>query len=578
MTPIEQTAQVNMGSEKQTAVIEKMRIAPEKTKWLDIQIERASEWFSSILVKESRQALKSRQFLWTFFLMLITVATWTLFALSYFYSELSGDSVAPGPFLLSGYWMILGFPLAIIIPYSAHRSLAAEMEDGTLQLVSITTMRPYQIISGKLGSACLQMITYLSVIAPCIVFTYLLRGVDLIQVFLGFSIAITGCIFLSIAGLLLATVSRNRLIGLVISILMVLGLGLAYWLWIVYSFTSTFFGSGMRSALYDPAAQMALWVCFGTAITTAAVFFTAACSQIAFEAENRSTAIRIALLVQQTFALGLVVSAVVFQTVPNDAYWIFAMWYGHYWLLLGSMLVSVPNNMSRRVRRRLPAKIWSKGLFSLLMPGPGRGYLFAVANLIACFLSFCCLVFFGDILLTLVGPNGGVNGSIFPQAITKPFQTIFSIYTATLYPIFFLTVVFLLVRLRKKRQPNSSPIMGALIAGILVAFSAILGFVLQFNILPYSNSDYTIFQALNWYTTTDESFSAMYSEATVAILFMSVFTAGLVFVAFRIAGRELLIGELAVPKRVQEDIKENKKIQLAPGESIDEIFAAPREE
>lgn len=91
MTPIEQTAQVNMGSEKQTAVIEKMRIAPEKTKWLDIQIERASEWFSSILVKESRQALKSRQFLWTFFLMLITVATWTLFALSYFYSELSGD-------------------------------------------------------------------------------------------------------------------------------------------------------------------------------------------------------------------------------------------------------------------------------------------------------------------------------------------------------------------------------------------------------------------------------------------------------------------------------------------------------
>ena len=145
--------------------------------------------------------------------------------------------------------MILGFPLAIIIPYSAYRSLAREFEDGTLQMVSITTLRPYQIICGKLGSAMLQMITYMSVIAPCIVFTYMLRGVDLYQVMLGFSIAVIGCVSLCIVGLFLAGAARTRVLGLVVSLLMVIGLLLAYYMWCVYSWASTFFGSSMTLSL-----------------------------------------------------------------------------------------------------------------------------------------------------------------------------------------------------------------------------------------------------------------------------------------------------------------------------------------
>jgi len=36
--------------------------------------------------------------------------------------------------------------------------------------------RARQIISGKLGSAALQVLVYLSALAPCLAFTYLLRG------------------------------------------------------------------------------------------------------------------------------------------------------------------------------------------------------------------------------------------------------------------------------------------------------------------------------------------------------------------------------------------------------------------
>ena len=43
--------------------------------------------------------------------------------------------------------------------------------------------------SGKLGSAILQMMVYYSALAPCIAFTYLLRGIDIITIglFLAYS-------------------------------------------------------------------------------------------------------------------------------------------------------------------------------------------------------------------------------------------------------------------------------------------------------------------------------------------------------------------------------------------------------
>ena len=45
------------------------------------------------------------------------------------------------PLMMSGYYCILAFPLLVIVPFSAFRSLAAEREDGTYELLSITTRR-----------------------------------------------------------------------------------------------------------------------------------------------------------------------------------------------------------------------------------------------------------------------------------------------------------------------------------------------------------------------------------------------------------------------------------------------------
>ena len=120
-----------------TQQVERSKISSEKSHWFERFNETCSEWCSSILVKETRQALKSRQFIWTYIVLLVCVGVWTVIGLTF-----SGNSYQIGPTLLIGFFMILGFPLAVIIPFSAYRSLAREFEDGTISLISITTMKP----------------------------------------------------------------------------------------------------------------------------------------------------------------------------------------------------------------------------------------------------------------------------------------------------------------------------------------------------------------------------------------------------------------------------------------------------
>ena len=101
-------------------------------------------------------------------------------------------------------------PLLIVVPYAAFRSLAAEREDGTYELLSITTLTARQIVLGKLGSAILQMMVYYSALAPCIAFTYLLRGIDIITIGLFLTYTFLASLLLSIFGLMMATVTQAR--------------------------------------------------------------------------------------------------------------------------------------------------------------------------------------------------------------------------------------------------------------------------------------------------------------------------------------------------------------------------------
>ena len=558
--------------------LSKSHLVHEPDHWLARAVDFASRFCSSILIKETRQAIKSRQFLLTYLALLLVCAIWAIAGLSIniYRSEV-------GPEILAGFFLIMGIPLGVIVPFSAYRSLTREFEDGTIQLVSITTMRPWQIVAGKLGSALLQMLVYLSVLAPCIAFTYLLRGIGINQIVIGTTICVAGSICLTVVGLFLAGTTRSGALNIFMSVVFVVALAGVYLLWI--SIVSELTNGRMISgdAFWEDEGPIILFGFIAFFGSTALLLFLSAASQISFPSENRSTATRVMMLIQQVlfFAwfIGMMLSNASNQSYSDEMPIVVGFIYGHYWLLMGFLMSGESFPLSQRVRRSLPTTFLGKSFFSLFMPGPGRGFLFSVANVVACTIAGCLflLTMFWGNPITLISFAGGAGQPIaaFDYQVLEGCLTLLG---TCVYICWFLAVVYLVMVFRRRwpsvRASKINSLIALLAGVILIVSCCLTGYWLQLNLLGHDN--YSMLQLFNWHWTTVEMADNSLTEAFAAASLFAMFAAPVIAVAIAIASRELLVEPTSTPERVIEDHAPPED-QLPPGESIDEIFAAPRE-
>lgn len=345
---------------------------------LNAWLENASDFLNPILVKETRQALKSQQFALWFMLLLgacwvVTIGGVALIGPSVYYA-------ATGGMLYRAYFVILAFPLLVVVPFSAFRSLSAEQEENTRDLLMVSALSPRQIINGKLGSALLQMLVYLSAIAPCLAFTYLLRGIDLITVVLLPVCALVLSLTLSMMGLLLASLSKQRFAQVLFSVLMI---GFLFWSF----YWSTYVAFEIIDDGYRIFADEDFWIgalaTLNLFVTFFAMIYFAAVGLNTFIAANRSTPLRVMMFIQQAcfmgwMAWGWVVSKGELGILAGGIVVL-----GLYWFAMGSLLTGEMPVLSNRVRRGLPSTAVGRMLFTWFNPGPGTGYFFSLANLIA---------------------------------------------------------------------------------------------------------------------------------------------------------------------------------------------------
>jgi hypothetical protein len=349
---------------------------------VEAALTKFSEYLNPILVKETRQALKSKQFVITFTLLLLFGWAWSLIYLAFQYANLgNGIFYAPhGMPMLLGYYWVLSFPLLVIVPFTAFRSLSAEREDGTYELVAITTLTPRQIIGGKLGSAVLQMLVYLSALTPCMAFTYSLRGVDLIIIGMVTGYLFLASVFLSVIGLCYATVTSVRHWQMVLGVIFILQLVL------VFIFGGSITSGVILESPAIPYRESWFWG-LNFLIATALVgysllFYLAAMARITFPSDNRSTKLRVAMLGLQVAATGWFLW---FWIVEQEIGFIFTLlaWSALHWWLMGGLMVGESPDISPRVRRGLPATFLGRMLLTWFNPGPGTGYMFMVGNALA---------------------------------------------------------------------------------------------------------------------------------------------------------------------------------------------------
>ncbi len=514
-------------------------------------LETAGERLNPILVKETRQALKSRQFVITFFFLLIAGLIWSLAGVA-----LMGPEVhygARGAEVFWGYYVILAFPLLIIVPFGAFRSLAVEQEDRTYELLSITALNPRQIVSGKLGSAVMQMTVYLSAIAPCLAFTYMLRGIDFPTILFMVFYAVVGSLSLSVIALVAGTLTREKHWQVVVSVLLIIGLFNVFLIYVTQFVALVLYFGAL--AFDEPV----FWQVNAAIVTAVASFcllaFYAAVGQITFASDNRSTRLRVIMVLQHVLFTGWMAWAVVVE----PAYQIvitYLMVLGFYWYFVGALMSGEWPQLSTRVKRQLPQTSLGRVLFTWFNPGPGTGYVFAVCGIAAGFL----IVLVGGYLQETVAWRNSRPWS------GNEFSSVLVVGTlATAYVTIYLGTGLLIIRGFRRLFP-SGLILGALIQVSLAAVGIIAPLVIQSSTSSWSLDQYSLIQMPNPFWTLVRVVDSSALPAETPTLMIALPLLALLVFALNLPGvaREVRHVRVARPSRVAEEDAELMPVVASP--------------
>lgn len=508
--------------------------SPFARRWweaLDDLLFQLGDRLNPILVKETRQALKSRQFTASFWLVLLFAAGWSFIGISILMPRVY--YMPAGRFMLGGYFFILCVPLLLVVPFSAFRSLAAEREDGTYELLSITTLSSGRIVMGKLGSALMQMLVYYAALAPCIAFTYLLRGLDIGSI----AVLLVGTFLVSVLfsgiGLVFAGAAKSRqwqaLTSVVLLLLLIPG--------------SFFWGFWMMMAVYESVLRLnslETWCVIGFTLTIYATFLAlillVAAAQNAFASDNRSTRIRIVLLVQTVLFTAWMVFFWVWTAQEEFAVAILTI-AGIAWTLYGALLTGEVAELSPRACRDLPQSLFGRMFLTWFNPGSATGYIFTLTTFFA-------------LTATILGVNALAvvhqPGMAFEVDDLWPFAILLWSYMALYLGIGRLVVVGL------RRVADFGLLAVLLIHVMILTAACALPTFVQFWMQNFQNADYSNLQALNWMWTLIETMTGSWMMwpvvRMVCLAGLTMFMINLVF-----AAREIEVTRAKTPARVLQD-------------------------
>ncbi|TWU39168.1 ABC transporter permease [Novipirellula artificiosorum] len=503
---------------------------------IDQWSERAGDHLNPILVKETRQALKSRQFVVTFSVLLFAALAWTvagsLSQMPQIYTTPSASR------LLIGYYIVLAIPMLLVVPLAAYRSLEGEIDDGTLELLSITALSPWQIVLGKLASASLQMMLYFVALFPCMAYAYTLRGVDLPTTLLIVAILVVSALVLTVVALFLAPLARSRT-GRIITLLLLVGI--------------------LVIAEYGIGAMVIGMIVYGIPFAMPLVFFlvmttllvslslshlllAATAAQLTPESENRSTHLRISMMVVTMTLIGIATYAT--ESMPrNDASTVLSLVGAAllvFWVVCGSLMVAESSVTTPRIRRELPQSFFARVMLTWVTPGPATGLVFATVNI---------LVVTAFTLFTIrntLSPTWSFAGGQL-QALTR-----LSVLLAAYLIGFLIAVRWLIAVVRIRNNPRVEIGVAGLIA--VLVLSSLIPYSIGMHLNDYRPFAYSRWQITNWVWTLGEaapSGAVDWTEIGIVVAAVVIALIGCLLTMPRI----VLPRRTATPEKVQQELE-----------------------
>jgi hypothetical protein len=338
------------------------------------RLEAVGDHCNAIVVKEVRQALKSRQFVGTFVLLLMVSWGGSIFLIS-----MEGDSLEYGSsaqFFFILFFLILCVASLIIVPFAAFRSIVEERAENTLELVQITALSPRQIIWGKSLSALVQVLVYFSAITPFIAFTSLLPGFDFVHTAFDLGALLIASFVFSSVALAIGAQTKNKISqafgSMGVIVLAIIG---------TIIFAQLSFAFGIIMSLDDAETWWVIGFIVFLALSTSYLCQQIGIAQLTFESDNRSSGIRLTVTVQWFVSWLAVLGTTLFPTHGDISLLALVVLSAIYITLAGLFVTAEGEGLSRRVSRGLPRSRFLRALWVPFLPGGTRGLIFGLSSL-----------------------------------------------------------------------------------------------------------------------------------------------------------------------------------------------------
>jgi hypothetical protein len=328
------------------------------------------EWeLNPVVVKELRQSVRS----WAVTGMLLLFLT-VLFvaALIFLVNQSLEFSVNQrlGAQIFQTFTVILTGASLLFIPLYVGVRLAAERMESNLDLLYVTALSPGRIIRGKFFCGAYMAVLFFSACMPFMVFTNLLRGVDLPTIFF-----ILLCLFLAVcAGIQLAIFFACLPVSKLFKTLFAMG-GSVLLIMCIVPLVAVFFEM-MESGIGSMMGGREFWLAFSTVASlifaAALLLYFLSVALIAPASANRALPLRIYLTLFWVFSLGVCLA---WTTTARDARVILPWATLNTVLLIAALLVVISNHdeLSRRVRRDIPAHRFLRPLAFVFYNGAAGG-------------------------------------------------------------------------------------------------------------------------------------------------------------------------------------------------------------
>lgn len=514
--------------------------------------ESMTENLNPILIKETRQALKGKQFAISYSLSIIGVILITVLFCFYTGSDLY--YTAQGDSLFCWYLGLVAFAGLVFIPFGAYFSLSSERESKTHELVSLTVLKPREIIFGKLLSAFFQLTVFLSVVIPCMVLTYFLRGIDILL--MGYSI-IALCLasyILSSFALLLGSIANTSMSRSLSTIILVPSLLLAWW-GFVYLFVEEIIRYQDMYLLRDTEVFVYVSLFFaklGIAIGVLLILLAAA--NLTFKADNKSTPLRIFWLITTCIFSGWA-AAIMIESEFNSRMEDFAKIYVNFafifWSVAAVVMVGESPIISERTRRTLPTNPLTRALSCWFYPGPALGMFYSLGAL------FTCIVFVIFLAVSYSLVSGSTSNFKFEEYV------IYSIFVWLYFCIYLSALKLMATGLRKRYRFH--PMGNLLVILLVIGLGVMISLSVRYAYEDYAFLDTTLVtDVFNPFIILPEVYDhGILSHQSVstmifvfAILVVSA-SAGML-IHFGSLIREMGRFPMAIPQRVSQDIKDTE--------------------